>query len=63
MFFHKHFLQHIRIRQAEHLWPAELKAEFITSFTTCSVSAELSAIRQLSPPVSAMKLIIFFLVY
>ena len=45
------------MRHAEHLWPALLKAEFTTSSTMCSVRAELSAIRQLRPPVSAMKFI------
>src|SRR3569623_1645051 len=41
-------------RRAEQRWPALLKAERITSFTTCSASAELSTIIAFWQPVSAI---------
>ena len=45
-----------RIRAAEQRWPAEVKAEAITSRTSCSGSAEESAIRAFWPPVSATRM-------
>ena len=40
-------------RSAEQRWPAESKAEAITSATTCSASADESTTIALMPPVSA----------
>ena len=42
------------MRVAEQRWPAERKAEVITSSVTCSGSAVASTIMALMPPVSAM---------
>ena len=42
------------MRKAEQRWPAESKADEITSPTTCSASALESTIMALRPPVSAM---------
>ena len=41
-------------RKAEQRWPAERKAEAITSSVTCSGKAVASTIMALTPPVSAM---------
>ena len=41
-------------RAAEQRWPAEVNAEAIASFTTCSGSDEESAISAFWPPVSAI---------
>ena len=41
-------------RSAEQRWPAERKAEVVTSSATCSSSAVESTIIALTPPVSAM---------
>ena len=41
-------------RAAEQRWPAEVNAEAIASFTSCSGSAEESAISAFWPPVSAI---------
>ena len=43
------------MRSAEQRWPAEPKAETITSSITCSRSAVVSTNMALRPPVSAMK--------
>ena len=43
-----------RTRSAEQRWPALSKAELITSATSCSGSADESAISAFCPPVSAM---------
>ena len=45
------------MRSAEQRWPAELKADDMTSPTTCSASAEESTTMALRPPVSAMSVV------
>ncbi len=45
-------------RAAEQRWPAEVNAEASASFTSCSGSAEESAISAFWPPVSAMSVAI-----
>ncbi len=42
------------MRRAEQRWPAESKADAITSAATCSGSAEESTTMALIPPVSAI---------
>ena len=43
-----------RTRRAEQRWPAESKADWIVSPTTCSARAEESTTSAFSPPVSAI---------